>query len=266
MVGSACFALVNVNTSHKVGLYIFRQRLNDVYALIVFAFGVDDVDGFVLAYQHALVAYLSAHLAIEGSGVEHQLEEGVLLLCYLAVAQDVALIFGVVVSYKLLFALAQHHPVAILYSGGVAGALFLLLHLGVKLFLVDGVTVLAADKFGEVEGEAVGVEHAEGLCTIEHGLSVCFQLVHSAVEQVDAFLKGAQERVFLFFHYAANELLLCRQLGVGSAHFLYKDGQQLIQEGLFLAEEGVGVAHGTTQDATNDVSCLGVAGQLAIGY
>ena len=38
-----------------------------------------------------------------------------------------------------------------------------------------------------------------------------------------------------------------------------------MHEGALLAQEGVGVAHSTTQDATDDVACLGVGGQLPVG-
>ncbi len=41
--------------------------------------------------------------------------------------------------------------------------------------------------------------------------------------------------------------------------------QQLIEECLFLAEEGVGITYGTAQNATDHVACLGIGGQLAVG-
>ena len=265
VVGSAGIALVGVYARHEVGINVLGQLLHDVYALVVLALGVGHGHGLVLAHEHALVAYLSAHLTVERCVVEHQLVERALLLCHLAVAQDVTLVLGVVVAHKLLLALAQNHPVAVLNGSGVACALLLLLHLGVKLLLVDGVAVFAAYQLGEVEREAVGVEHAEGLCTVEHGLAVGFQLVHGAVEQVDAFLQGAEERVFLFFHDACDELLLSGELGEGVAHLLHEHRHELIHERLFLVEEGVGVAHGAAQDAADHIACLGVAGQLAVG-
>ena len=45
--------------------------------------------GLVAADELALVAHLAAHLAIERRIVEHDLEEGGLLLLHLAAARDV---------------------------------------------------------------------------------------------------------------------------------------------------------------------------------
>ena len=41
--------------------------------------------------------------------------------------------------------------------------------------------------------------------------------------------------------------------------------QQAVHECLLLTQEGVGVTHGTAQDAADDVTSLGIAGQLAVG-
>ena len=176
-----------------------------------------------------------------------------------------ALVLGVVVAHKLLVALAHFYPVAVLDRGGVAGALLLLLHLGVKLLLVDREAVLAADKLSEVEGEAVSVKQAEGLDAVKLGLALGLELVHSRLEHVDALLQGTQERVFLLFHDAAYEFALCGELGVSLAHLLDEHGEKLVDEGLLLAEEGVCVTDGAAQDTADDVACLGVRGQLAVG-
>ena len=181
--------------------------------------------------------------------VEHHLVECVLLLCDLAVAQDVALILGVVVTHELLFAILDLHPVTVLHGSGVAGACLLLVHLAVEALLVDGETVLAADQFGEVERETVGVEEAESLLAVELRLGVLLQFVHVAVEQLDALLQGAQEAVFLLLDYTADELLLCGQFGVSAAHLMNEHGNELIHERSLLVEERVGVAHGAAQPA-----------------
>ena len=102
VVGSRGIALVGIDAGHELGRGVFRQLLHNVYRLVVLALGIDYLDGFVLVHQHAAVAYLSAHLAVERGVVEHQLVERVLLLGHLAVAQDVAGVFGVVVAYELL--------------------------------------------------------------------------------------------------------------------------------------------------------------------
>ena len=121
MVGSRSVALVNVHASHEVSFGILRYLLDDMYALVVLALGVNDVDGLVAGNEHTLVADLTTHLAVERSVVENDLVESVLLLSYLAVAEDVTFVFRVVIADKLLLALAQFHPVAVLHDGSVAG-------------------------------------------------------------------------------------------------------------------------------------------------
>ena len=234
-------------------------------ALVVLALGVDDLYGLVLAHEHAIVTYLAAHLAIEGSVVEYQFIEAALLLCHLAVAQDVAFVFSIVVTDKLLVAFLQHLPVAVLHGGGVAGTCLLLLHLFVELLLVYGVTVLTANQLGQVEWESVGVEEAECAHAVQFGQAVRLQFVHVAIEEVDAFLQRAEERILFLFHYACDKLLLGWQLGECSAHLLYQYVDELIHERLFLVEECVGVTHGTAQDTADDIAGLGIAWQLAVG-
>ena len=208
MVGSAAVALVNIYASHEVGRGVFRQLLDDVYALVVLALGVDDLDGLVFVYEHTAVAHLSTHLAIERSVVENEFVEGLLLLCHLSVSEDVALVFGIVISLELLFAFLQHLPVSIFHCSGIACTSLLLLHLHAEASLVNGISVFAADEFSEVERESVGVEEAEGLFAVELSLAVSLQLVHGTVEQVDALVESAQERVFLFLHHASDEFSL----------------------------------------------------------
>ena len=236
-----------------------------MYALVVLTLGVYNLHCLVLAHQYTAVAYLSAHLSIEGGVVEHQLVVGVLLLCHLAVAQYVAVVFGEVVAHELLFSLSQFHPVAVLHLCSVACSFLLLLHLHVKLLFVHSNAVLAAYQFCKVQGEAVGVEQAESLGAVQLGLALFLQSLHSTVEHVDALVECAQERVFLFLHYMGDKLALCHQFGIGTAHLLNKYGEQTEDKCLFLVEEGVGVAHGTAQDAAYHIAGLGVAGQLSVG-
>ena len=79
--------------------------------LAVLALCVGDGDSLVLADEHAGVAHLTTHLAVERSIVKHDFVICVLLLRNLAVTQDVTLIFCVVIAYELLLALADVHPV-----------------------------------------------------------------------------------------------------------------------------------------------------------
>ena len=75
-----------------------------MYALVVLTLGVDDIDCLIFANEYTLVTYLTTHLTIERSIVEYKFIETVLLLSHLAVAEDMALVFCIVVTNKLLFA------------------------------------------------------------------------------------------------------------------------------------------------------------------
>ena len=51
--------------------------------------------------------------------------------------------------------------------------------------------MLAAYQFCQVERESIGIENTESFGTIELGLAVGFQFIHSGVEHADALVKGA---------------------------------------------------------------------------
>ena len=265
VVGRRCLTGVYINASHKVGLRVLWKLLNDVDRLTILALCVGDGYGFVLAYEHAVVAYLSAHLAIEWGVVQHKLVVGVLLLCYLAVAQDVTLVLGEVVAYKLLLALAQYYPVGVFYGSGVACTFLLLLHLGVELVGSYAKSVLTADKLGEVQRESVCVEQAECLNSVELCLALLLKLFHSRREEVDALLQGAEERVFLLLYYVEYKVVLCLKLWEGISHLACQYGDELVDEGFLLSEECIGIANGTAKDSANYVACLCVGWQLAVG-
>ena len=193
MVGGTGIALVNIDTCHKVGCRVFWQLLNDMYALVVLALGVDNLDSLVLAYKDTAVSHLSSHLSVEWGVVEYKFIEALLFLCHLSISKDMTLIFRIVISLELLFAFSQHLPVTVLNGSCIAGASLLLLHLHIKSVLVNGISVFAADKLSKVERESIGIKHTESLCSVEHGLSMCFQFVHGSIEQVDTLVEGAEE-------------------------------------------------------------------------
>ena len=90
-------------------------------------------------------------------------------------------------------------------------------------------------------------------------------MFHAGVEHTDALGQRAQEALFLFFHHASYQLLLRGQLRISVAHLPYQHGHKLVDESVFLSQERVGITDGAAQDAANDVTRLGVAGQLAVG-
>ena len=231
----------------------------------VLLLGVKHTDGLGLVHQFALVAHFTTHLAIEGSLVKDYLVYHALLLLHLAILQDVARIFCKIISDKLSLAFGQHGPVAHFHLCGVAGAGFLLLHLHVEAIHIHRHAVLSANQFREVQGEAEGVEKRKCLVAGNYGLSGSAGLLHHAVEQTDTVLQGAQEAVLLFLHHLHDKFLLSLQFGIGRTHLLDEGGNQAVHEGLLLSQEGIAVTYCTTQDTTDHITSLGIAGQLAIG-
>ena len=231
----------------------------------LFSFGIDDVDSFEFAHQYTRIAYLTTAFGVERRLVQYHLVECLVFLLHLTVAQDAGFIFCIVVTYKFSGTFLQRNPVAGFYGGGVAGTLLLLLHLGVELLRVGRHAVLAQDEFGQVEREAEGVIQRKGVLTADFLLAGSFGLGHGLVEQADTRLQRTQEGFFFFLDDLGDQLALGVQFGVGTAHILNQHRQELVHEGLFLAQESVAVTYGTAQDAADDVARLGVAGQLAVG-
>ena len=265
MVGSRCITLVCIYTSHELSRWVFGQLLDDVYALVVLALGVDNLDSLVLVHQYTAVTYLSTHLSVERSGIEHQFIELVLFLCHLAIAQDMAVVFCIVVAHELLFASLQFYPVAVFNGSSVTGTLLLFLHLHVELLFIYREAVLATNQLCQVEGESVGVEQTESLYTIQLTLTLSLQFVHSIIQHRNTLVEGTQERIFLFLDHLGNQCLLRLQFGEGVAHLVNQCGNELIEETFLLSEECVGIAHCTAQNATNHVASLGIRRQLSVG-
>ena len=164
-----------------------------MHTLIVLTLGIDYIDCLVLANEYTLVAYLTTHLTIERSMVEYKLIEAVLLLCHLTIAKNVAFVFCIVITNKLLFAFTQDFPVTILNSCCITGACFLLCHLLIELLFIYGVAVFCADKFCQIEWETIGVEEAESLLTIELCLVMCLQLIHRTIKEHDTLFQCTKE-------------------------------------------------------------------------
>ena len=196
--------------------------------------------------------------------IQYKLIKAVFLLRHLTVTEDVALVFCIVIADKFLFALTQHLPVTVLNDSRIAGTRLLLCHLLVELLLVNGITVLAADQLGKIERESVGVEEAESLLAVEFLPAVRLQFVHCAVQQCDALVQRAEERILFFLHHTPDQFTLCGEFRVSRPHLTYQYIQELVHEGFFLSEERVGVTHGTAQDAADNVTGLGIAGQLSV--
>ena len=232
--------------------------------LIVFTLSIDDIDGLILANKYTLVANLATHLSIEWCVVKNKLVETILLLCHFTITEDVTFILGIVVTNELLFAFTQHFPVTILNDSSITGTRFLLCHFLIELLFINSIAILSTDKFCQIEWETIGVKQTESLFTIQLGLTVCLQFIHSTTQQANTLIQSTEERVFLFLHHTCNQLTLCSQFGVSNTHLMYQNIDQLVHKGFFLTEERISITHGTTKDTTDNITCFGIAWQLTV--
>ena len=101
-----------IHASHELCLRLFRQLIDDVDGKSVLLLGVEHLNLFILADEHAGVANLTTHLAIEWCLVENDFIGGALLLLHLSIFNNVGRMLGVVVTDELTLCIAQHYPVA----------------------------------------------------------------------------------------------------------------------------------------------------------
>ena len=263
MVGRRALTRLGVNLGGKLYVNVCRHLLDQMHRSVVLFLGVEYLGpGSVGSYQPTLVAYLTAHLAVEGSGLKHDLVVFLVLLLYVAVAQYACLDLSVVVAYECLVAGINLDPVGILYGSGVACACLLFGHLGLEALYVYVHAVFAKDQLRQVERESVGVVESEGVGAAYQGLSLLAGLLHDGVEQRDTLVERTEECFFLLLDYLLNEIGLSRKFGICVAHLSYESVDEQIEQRLLAVEEGVDIAHGTAQDAADHITGLGVAGEL----
>ena len=126
---------------------------------------------------------------------------------------------------------------------------------GLVIFLfVRGKAVLAQDQFRQVERETVGIFEREHIHTADLGLTGFLGVCHQFIEQADTLVEGLEEGLFFGFDNRNNLLLLRLEFRVRLTHVRYQLRNELIKEGLALAQERITVTHRTTEDTTNDIS------------
>ena len=244
---------------------IRRHALGNVNGQVVLTLGVDNLDGLITSSERALVTNLATHFSVERRAAEYNLVELGVFLLHLAITQNLCVTLGQVITHKLGNTLLQLHPVGCLDGSGIACALFLLLHFGIELFLINGHVVLAQNQLSQVQGETIGVIERECLATRDFGLTCLLGVGNHFLDEFHACFKRAQERVFLFFAHMLDKGGLGRKFRIGSSHALYERVNEAIHECFAHAQERVAVAHSAAQDAADDVARLGIAGQLTIG-
>ena len=124
---------------------------------VVLLDGVDDLDLLsALGKDVSCVAYLSTHLCIERSALEHELVHGLVLRLHCAVACELdSFKFCGIVSEELdVVAMSELNPVARFDCSGVARPVLLLLEFHLESFDVDCISLLRSNEFGKVDREA----------------------------------------------------------------------------------------------------------------
>ena len=146
-----------------------------------------------LGYDFSGVADLAAHLCIERSAVEDQLEHSLVLLLHGALFQETAALeLKCVVTDEFgLLAFMEYGPVPEFVGGSIAGPFLLLEKLCVEAFHIHGIAVLRSDKLGKVDRESVGVVQDEGIHSRDGlGRGVLGDIF---VHQPDSAVQGPQE-------------------------------------------------------------------------
>ena len=171
-----------------------------------------------------------------------------------------------VVTQKLLIhARQQFHPVIVLHGSGSARTLFLLGQPFLETFHIHFPTLLGGHQLGEVNRETVGVKQFKSKGSVNHMLAILGMRGNIILKTVDAIGKRFQERLLFFLYNMVYQVALLRQFFVLVPHLVHQGVHQLVHEGLTETKEGIAVAHRTTQNAADDITGLGIAGQLAVG-
>ena len=215
--------------------------------------------------QPAGVTDLSTHLGIERCLIEDNLIEGLVLLFYLTITQDLSVTLEEVITDEVGLALFQDNPVASLNRRGITCPLFLLLHLDVELVNIGIHPVLTKDQLRQVQGETISIVKRESIDTTDPCLACRLSLFHLLIKQTDTCLQSPEESILFLLDHTLDQGLLCLQLRISVTHRLNQHGQELIHESGLAVEEGITVTNGTTQDTTDHVTCLSVRRQLTIG-
>ena len=102
-------------------------------------------------------------------------------MIHFPIAHNLAFVFRIVVAHELLFAFEKDCPVFVFNNGSITRSLFLLLHFAIKSLDIDGVAVLATNKFSEIEWEPISIEKSESFSSVELCFVFFFELVHGLV-------------------------------------------------------------------------------------
>ena len=126
-----------------------------------------------------------------------------------------------------------------------------------------GVPLLLAHEDGEVEREAVRVEHRERVGPTQRAAGV--ELLAPLLELGDPLLQRARERRLLLLEHLLHRRRVLTELREAVGHHLDDDVDELVEEALGRLEDLAAVADGAAEDAAEDVAAPLVRRQRAVG-
>ena len=152
-----------------------------------------------------------------------------------------------------------------LFFLGGAGSLALLIHQRVEAGGIDDEAAFSGHEFGEVEGKSVGIVELESeRCGDRGGLWSGGEAKHLTFKEIDATIEGAVECFFFAEENFFDLFLALAKIGKNVAHFSGEGGDEFGEKG-FGESERSAIADGTSEDASEDIIAVCVAGLDAIG-
>ena len=118
------------------------------------------------------------------------------------------------------------------------------------------------NQLGEIKRKAECIIELKGHLAAQYAPFFCG---HIFLQQFDACLQGTQERFLLLLHHFPDQRLLGNELGIGVAHHFNQRGNKAMHKCFMHSQEGVAIAYGPAENATDHVACLGIRWQLTVG-
>ena len=130
---------------------------------------------------------------------------------------------------------------------------------------IDDEAAFSCHEFGEVEGESVCIVELESEgCGDRGGLWGGGEAKHLTFKEIDATIEGAVECFFFAEENFFDLFLALAKIGKNVAHFSGEGGDEFGEKG-FGESERSAIADGTSEDASEDIIAVCVAGLDAIG-
>ena len=247
MIIRARIAQLLVDHGMESGGNIFRQVFDDMHGQVILFLGIGNPNRSTVAFEDALITYLSAGVPIKRGLIEYQLVIGLILGLHPAVARNTDIGFQGVVTYEFTLGdREQFHPIVGIYGSRIARAFLLFLQLLTESVSVDFHAVLMRNQLDQVDRETVGIVQQERVAAADRILSGLLGFRDHTVHQVDPGSQRAQECALLFGNHFGDQILLRPQFGKLVAHLLHQTFDQLTDKRLVETEVGVTISYSAT--------------------